>query len=127
MKRVLALILLTIIFIQSTSQLWITASFFANRDFIARVLCINKDEPSSACKGACQLKKQIEKDKEHQERSNVDAKAKEVLIFLVLEVRQLLSIPEFERTEKSFQNTYFNTDLPQGFSNSIFHPPAFIV
>lgn len=127
MKRSFALFLLTIIFIQSTSQLWITASFFANRDLIARVLCINKDEPGSNCKGACQLKKKIGKDKEDQERSNPDAKAKEVLVYVTFEAEQLPIEAPVYWVERAALKAYFNTSLPQGYLSSIFHPPSAVV
>lgn len=110
--------------IQSTSQLWITASFFLNRDYIARVLCINKDIPDSGCNGACQLKKEIEKDKEKQDKSGIDNKVKEILVYYpsTLPTTSLVAI---EWSEKPYNNIYFTSFLPEGFIHNIFHPPIF--
>lgn len=127
MKKVIVLFMLLIILVQSTSQLWITISFFINQDYIARVLCINRDKPESGCNGACQLKKQIEKDKENQDQSNIDTKVKEVLVYIPVAIPQVQSAYTFEWTEKTFSNIYFTSYLPEGHLHSIFHPPASFV
>lgn len=127
MKKVIVLFMLLLIFVQSTSQLWITISFFINQDYIARVLCINRDKPESGCNGACQLKKQIEKDKENQEQSNIDIKVKEVLVYIPVVAPQVQSAYTFELTEKKFSSIYFKSYLPEGHLHSIFHPPASFV
>lgn len=127
MKKVIVLFMLLLILVQSTSQLWITISFFINQDYIARVLCINRDKPESGCNGACQLKKQIEKDKESQEKSNIDAKAKEVLVYIPVATPQIQTLFNFEWTEKTFGNSYFTSFLPEGHLHSIFHPPTLLV
>lgn len=110
--------------IQSTSQLWITAAFFLNRDYIARVLCINKDIPDSGCNGACQLKKEIEKDKEKQDKSGIDNKVKEILVYYpsTLPTTTFIAI---DWSEKTYNNAYFTSFLPEGFIHNIFHPPIF--
>lgn len=127
MKKVIVLFMLLLILVQSTSQLWITISFFINQDYIARVLCINRDKPESGCNGACQLKKQIEKDKENQEQSNIDIKVKEVLVYIPVVAPQVQSAYTFELTEKTFSSIYFTSYLPEGHLHSIFHPPASFV
>ena len=40
-----------------------------NRDFIARVLCINKDKPQRKCNGKCHLGKQLKKAAEQEKNS----------------------------------------------------------
>lgn len=126
MRKVITLFMLLLIMTQSTSQLWITASFFINRDYIARVLCINRDKPESGCNGSCQLKKQIKEDQENQEKSGIDAKVKDVLVYFPTTIPQI-SFNTFEWAEKTFSNAYFTSFLPEGFAHSIFHPPSFIV
>lgn len=127
MKKVIVLFMLLLVMVQSTSQLWITLSFFANRDYIASVLCINRDKPESDCKGACQLKKQIEKDTENQEQSNFDNKAKEAWVYCPVTTPQVQAPFTFEWTAKTFTNIYFTSFLPEGHLHSIFHPPAAFV
>lgn len=127
MKRVITLLMLLVMMIQSSSQLWITAAFFLNRDYISRVLCINKDKPESGCNGACQLKKQIKKDQEKQEKSGIDSKSKEVLVYLPTVIPLASSNIVFEWSAKTFNKIYFSSFLTDGFTHSIFHPPTFIV
>ena len=126
MKKVAVLFMLFILMVQSTSQLWIAASFFLNRDYIAKVLCINKAVPNSGCDGACQLKKQLKKDQQQQEKSGIDVKAKEVLAYFPAKGPQL-PLMNKEWAEKTFSNTYFTSFLPEGFTHAIFHPPSIIV
>lgn len=37
------------------------SSYFANKAYIAAVLCVNKDKPQLQCEGKCYLKKQLSK------------------------------------------------------------------
>lgn len=127
MRKVIVLFMLLTIMIQSTSQLWITLSFLANRDYIARVLCVNRNKPETACNGACQLKKQMKQDQENQEKSNIDSKVKELLVYFPTTAAQMPSANIFEWTEKNFSTAYCSFFLPEGFVPSIFHPPASIV
>lgn len=113
--------------IQSTSQLWIVGFFYANRDYIAKVLCINRDNPQSDCKGGCHLKKQIEKDQENQEKTNIDAKAKEVLAYFPTIAPYFQSTITLAWIEINFSNAYFTSFLLEGFIYTFFRPPALIV
>lgn len=125
MKRVLAVLLLAVIFVQSTSQLWISASFFLNRKYIAEFLCINRDKPEMACKGACQLKKRIEQDQEKQEHS--DVKSKEVLVYLLNNPVILQSGLPQDQQKTTIPKSRFNSFLPEGYYHSVFHPPSSFV
>lgn len=43
------------------------ATFFANEDYIAATLCINKDKPEMHCNGHCQLDKKLQDDQDHKQ------------------------------------------------------------
>jgi hypothetical protein len=45
----------------SALKIGILVDFKINQDFIAKVLCINKEEPELQCNGKCHLKKQLKK------------------------------------------------------------------
>lgn len=70
MKTVIAAILIILIGLQSVQSLAVYSIFLANQDYIAAVLCEKKDEPESACKGKCYLKKQMKKTGEDEEQHN---------------------------------------------------------
>lgn len=46
---------------QVTYQGIVFSSYFANKAYIAAVLCENKDKPQLGCEGKCYLKKQLSK------------------------------------------------------------------
>ena len=59
MKKTAVYFLLILFVIQSTSNLWIISSFYINRDYIAKELCINRFDKMPVCKGICYLEKKI--------------------------------------------------------------------
>ncbi|MFP9114732.1 hypothetical protein ACLI1A_12390 [Flavobacterium sp. RHBU_3] len=81
MNRLFTYLLLTLFVIQTTSSGWIIASFYANRDYIASNLCINRFDKIPVCRGTCYLNTQLEKnDKKEQKIPN--GKEKEIQLFL---------------------------------------------
>lgn len=101
-------------------------AFYANRDYVAKVLCINRDKPEMKCKGACQLKKQLEKDNENQSKSNLEKNFKEVIVYFQNTCYPVPIHNEFKWTDRKYHH-FFTTYLPEGHSRSVFHPPAAIV
>jgi len=59
-------------------------SFYANQDFIAKVLCIEKNEPKSCCAGKCYLTKQLAEGKSDKESPSPATQS---------EIKQLQYIP----------------------------------
>jgi hypothetical protein len=51
--------------LQNCSQYLIVLEFKVNQHFIASVLCVNRDKPDMHCNGKCHLKKQLERDQQH--------------------------------------------------------------
>ncbi len=47
---------------QNFSRVIILVNFKINQEYIAKNLCVNKEEPDSCCEGSCQLKKQLEEE-----------------------------------------------------------------
>lgn len=95
-----------------------------NYDYIAKVLCINKDVPESNCNGKCQLTKELKKTLP----SDLDDKAPGVPVV------DTDKFPVFRIPSHTYKLTLFyfqvkkitarpKTDLSAGFLLSIFHPP----
>ncbi len=63
MKQITATILAILVFAVSAKDVLLWASFKANQDFIAKTLCINRDQPEKKCNGKCQLTKKIAESK----------------------------------------------------------------
>lgn len=52
----------------SLTKIGILIDFKINQDFIAEVLCINREKPKSTCNGKCYLSEQIKKAEEQEEK-----------------------------------------------------------
>lgn len=118
-KSIISLILLSV-FLLTFSRVIIYADYFINKDYIAKVLCINKDKPKMHCKGKCHLQKQL-KEEEKKEQSPVNPiKGKnEVQLFSQNHSALFLFNPVTE--EKS--TTYYSFHLSEKHLHSVFHPP----
>ena len=60
MDKILAIFFALSIFGISTRDLVVYTHFKLDQNFIASVLCINKNKPATKCNGKCYLKKKIE-------------------------------------------------------------------
>ncbi len=52
----------------SLAKIGILIDFKINQDFIAKVLCINREKPMSMCNGKCYLSEQLKKAEEQEEK-----------------------------------------------------------
>lgn len=73
-KPILSVLLLVLFFGYTFSGILTYADFYINKDFIANILCENKDKPEMHCQGHCYLGKQL--DKENNEQSPVNTSHK---------------------------------------------------
>ncbi len=94
-------------------------NYWMNRDFIASVLCENKDKPELECNGKCHLKKQIQENTEDQNEGQ------EVSNRLMVEFFQTSEAIEFTAPVEPAEEEFCNCSEPLtvGFSPSVFHPP----
>ena len=54
-KSILALLLISSLFLHASCRLGVLTWFYLNQSYIAAELCINRFEPASDCAGSCQL------------------------------------------------------------------------
>ncbi len=99
--------------------------FKINQDFIAKVLCVNRNIPESTCNGKCHLKKQLKKTEESKDE-NLPPIRKEIseLIFLIVEKTSINQL-------KNIQNRICRYTHKEGLYaflliNSLFRPPEII-
>ena len=120
MKRTFAIFFLIVFVFQSTSTLWIMASFYAQRDYISKNLCINRFDAIPVCKGQCYIIKQL-KENEKKEQNLPDLKQKEIQPFF----QNDLSF-EFEKAifeERLNTLNYKDNFTASEYLFSVFHPP----
>jgi len=122
LKKIIAIIACLGILLQTFSQVVIVAEYYANKDFIAKNLCENRDKPMMHCNGKCCLKKKLAKEAGNQAPSPRNQKYEQVVNLFCADTK--FEIQHGVPTNVS--NQYFsNNDLRTfSFHPSIFHPPS---
>lgn len=123
LKKIACYILIFSFFGSQFSTLSIFLNFKINQDFIAKVLCINKDKPKSTCNGKCYLSKQL-KEQEQQDEKQVPKHRNgrvEVLFCDNFQISYNISRSVFLEKKVPLPNHFiFST---QEFIDDVFHPP----
>jgi len=107
----------------SIVKIGILIDFKIHQDFIAKVLCIKKDEPAASCNGMCHLKKKLNEADEPEQKKAPDKKNNRIQ-FLDCFVKSSFSFSTFEITyidELKAQNR--DSLYHSAFIVDIFHPP----
>ncbi|UTW62327.1 hypothetical protein KFE98_20365 [bacterium SCSIO 12741] len=60
LKSVASIVLIGLLALPGLSRFWTFVDFKINQDYIAEVLCINRNEPITMCYGQCYLVDQLE-------------------------------------------------------------------
>jgi hypothetical protein len=120
MKRAFAIFFLIVFVFQSTSTVWILASFYAQRDYISKNLCINRFDAIPVCKGQCYLNKQL-KENEKKEQNLPDLKQKEIQLFCQNNLSFEFPKTSFEKRLNTLN--YKDNFLSTEYLFSVFHPP----
>ena len=72
MKNGLIYLLVFATFLPTVSQWGVVAYYHANKDYIARVLCENRDKPELHCDGQCYLARQLKARQDKQDKETTD-------------------------------------------------------
>ena len=98
--------------------------FELRRDYIAEVLCINRDEPSTVCGGKCYLNFKLDQAAEQQDNQSTTNNRQLQIFFFSQEVATL----EFEIIPDIIYLTRYsqeNSGVTSSFIGDIFRPPQF--
>lgn len=106
---------------QSTSNVWIVTSFYINRDYIAKELCINRFDKVPLCKGKCYLEKKMS-DNEKEEQKIPTVKEKEIQLYFCPITPTFFHSNTPIEVSKSIVVKQ-NDNIKSTFLYSIFHPP----
>lgn len=90
-----------------------------NYDYIAKVLCINKDKPEMSCKGKCQLMKKLEQQQEDDFKSLRIAMEEYPIGFV--QIVNVETPTPFQYIKSSF---LYKQSYTYQYSPSVFHPPT---
>jgi len=123
MRSILSTSMILIFLSPLLVKVGIMADFKVHQDFIAKVLCINKDKPMSNCNGKCILAQKLKKAEEPQKKQlpAILKERLEINLFLtdILKVHNG-SYFKVENNLNPFKNLHlFNSN----YSTDVFHPP----
>ncbi|WP_163717372.1 hypothetical protein [Mangrovibacterium lignilyticum] len=118
-KQLLAILIISSIAWHILAEAAVYLSFKINQDYIEKYLCVNRDNPESACHGCCQLKKELQE--QHETKSEMpDNQVKKIEIqYFPISSKDISLLPLHVEKQKSQRNVVLH---PFG-GNEIFHPP----
>ncbi|RYZ19225.1 MAG: hypothetical protein EOO10_24655 [Chitinophagaceae bacterium] len=121
MKKISTILLLVTIFLQTFSAFVIQAEYFLNKDYIAKVLCINKAKPKMHCNGKCYLTKKLRDVEDQNQQAPTPKKDKFDVQPYFLPDQVCLTA-----TEPAINVEYWETDelFHSTFLHAVFHPPT---
>lgn len=123
-QRVAIVLLLFSLMLQCFSKMIVVADFYANRDYIAKNLCINRYQTAISCGGKCQLNKRLrEENKENGETGSRPDDRYEVLSSRCYYLTCFN--PWTPRVTTSYP--FFSGDSPVDQPAVIFHPPGWLL
>ena len=125
MKRVLAILVVSLLLFQISSKSLILFNFILNQKEIAATLCVKKEIPNNCCQGSCHLTKQLETQKENETPDTKVENTEEIIwggrMFIiaaaVIPIKSLAQILFPDRDQK----------LSRGFILGLFRPPGEMV
>lgn len=92
-----------------------------NKEYIANVLCENRDKPQLACEGKCYLKKQMKKSHDEQSHNHniPQIDLSKYPVSLVSSFTFEINVPEYVQ----LKNFLHQKKISQQFSTVLFKPP----
>ncbi len=110
------------ILLQTFSQVVIVGSYYANKDFIAKNLCENRDKPRMHCDGKCCLKKKLAKEGKEQAPTSRNQKSEQVINLFCSHNQFIITPPVFFLS--SVSHLSYDELHTCAYHHSIFHPPS---
>src|SRR3569833_226910 len=122
-KKIKAIVALLGIMLQTFSQVVIVAAYYAQKDYIAKNLCENRNKPQMHCDGKCCLKKKLAKQGKEQAPAPGNQKEEVTLFYSDARCEAPLSFSIPALKEYFTHNECGTID----YHGSVFHPPASMV
>ncbi|MBL6448249.1 hypothetical protein JMN32_18185 [Fulvivirga sp. 29W222] len=97
--------------------------FKINQDFIAKVLCINKDEPITTCNGKCYLSKELKKAEEKEDKQAPTSKEQRQKVVYYYVKSSFNGLIIAYRYLDQLNAAYNNSLYSSSFVVDIFRPP----
>jgi hypothetical protein len=107
--------------LQTFSSFVIQANYYLNKDYIAKVLCINREKPKMHCNGKCYLAKKL-KEQERQEQQSPNPKLEKLDIQLYFVAQAYNHTPGLQLSKIEYVVQQEKT--LSAFPRFVFHPPS---
>jgi len=124
--RLLKVLVVTVLVLNSLGSALIYPvvylDFSLRRDYIAKVLCINRQKPITVFGGQCYLADQLKKVREQQENEEEQMISKTQFVFFY-QPFDVLTFASSEETEDDSRSELTDDRSPVRFVAAIFHPP----
>lgn len=125
-RSIAAVVLVINIVISTLTIPYLYFNFRLNRQYIAKVFCVNRDKPITVCGGQCYLNNQVKKVNEQRGKGEFTLDNRLMVVFF----NSILVPVDFSRSAKllsGFPVPQDFNDLPSSFLSDIFHPPQQVI
>lgn len=121
-NQIVCFILVTVFLLQTLSKTIVVADYQINKEYIATVLCVNKNKPKMHCNGKCHLKNELNKaEKQENSPANPVNEKKEIQLFSGLNINfELINTVIFNSNKLKSDYSFHMSDKHLA---SVFHPP----
>ncbi|GAB3705539.1 hypothetical protein GCM10027592_38120 [Spirosoma flavus] len=123
MKTALLYVLLVATLLPTVSQWGTIAYYHANRDYIARVLCQNRNRPDLHCDGQCYLAKRLKAQQDKQDKETTERVQNSPVIHLFCEVEQPFQFSSVWMIQQLAQLPTYRFPNYSAPLLGLFHPP----
>ncbi len=125
MRRIILYLLVFATLLPSVSQWGVIAYYHANKDYIARVLCQNRDKPQLHCDGKCYLAKKLKASQDRQDRETTESVRNAPTITLFCSDRFSFDFtPVFSLTDRSAPASTYQLQAYSAPLSPVFQPPG---
>jgi hypothetical protein len=123
LKKSLSILIILSILLQSFSKVWIAFSFKINQDYIARELCINRDNPDLHCNGNCVLMQRLKNNEEKEQKELPQHLKKLQETWNCPELPQWSMMPSDNGIDRTNATFFYQNPFTACFAVDIFRPP----
>lgn len=120
MIRITSILLLALLCFQFLFKAGVAGYYFANKDYIATVLCINKENKAMHCDGKCYLKQKMQAADGNTKQASVNIKYEPVEFLTAPFVSLSLLLPGFRSSSLITYICHYSSVC----GNAVFQPPC---
>lgn len=124
MKHTLLFLALLGILLNAFRKEVVLLEYYANQDFIKRVLCINTARPELHCDGKCYLMTKLKAAEEAKKQAEMPAPLRDKHLDIQLFNPAFLQYPVFDFEPVSATVFFYNGAFQPGFLPALLRPPA---